>query len=52
MVVIYDSPEYKSQQLIDEMGQLKRTNLANERRIEVIEKRISEMKNSEPLPQV
>ena len=52
MAEIYNSPEYESQKLIEELEQLKRTNLANEKRILVIEKRLSEIKNSEPLPQV
>ena len=52
MAAFYKSPEYESQQLIEELAQLKRTNLANEKRIQVIEERISEIKNSEPLPQL
>ncbi len=52
MAAFYNSPEYESQQLIEELEQLKRTNLANEKRIQVIEERISEIKNSEPLPQL
>ena len=52
MAAFYNSPDYESQQLIEELEQLKRTNLSNERRIQVIEKRISEIKNSEPLPQL
>ena len=52
MAAFYNSPEYESQQLIEELEQLKRTNLFNQRRIQVIEKRLSEIKNSELLPQV
>ena len=47
MAAFYNSPEYESQQLIEELEKLKRTNLANEKRIQVIEKRISEIKNND-----
>ena len=47
MAAFYNSPEYESQQLIEELEQLKRTNLFNQRRIQVIEKRIIEIKNND-----
>jgi len=52
MAEIYNSPEYESEKLIDEMEQLKRTNLANEKRMQIIEKRLYEIKSNNPLLQV
>ncbi len=49
MAEINDSPEYESQQLIEELEQLKRTNLFNKRRIEVIEKCLCEIKSKYPI---
>ena len=51
MAEIYHSPEYESQKLIDELEQLKRTNLTNEKRMQVIEKRLLEIKSNNPLLQ-
>ena len=47
MTKIYNSPEFESQKLMAEMEHLKRTNYANEKRIQVIEKRLCEIKNND-----
>ena len=47
MTAFYNSPEYESEKLIDEMEHLKRTNIATEKRIQVIEKRLLEIKNND-----
>ena len=52
MAEIYNSPEYESQKLIEELEQLKRTNLTNEKRIQVIEKRLSKIKSDNPILQL
>ena len=47
-----NSPEYESHKLIEELEQLKRTNLTNEKRIQVIEKRLSKIKSDNPILQL
>jgi len=49
MAEIYNSPEFESEKLIDELEQLKRTNLTNEKRMQIIEKRMYEIKSNNPV---
>jgi len=52
MAAFYNSPEFEYEKLIDEMEHLNRTNLTNEKRIQVIEKRLLEIKSNKTLLQV
>ena len=49
MSAFYNSPEFEYEKLIDEMEHLKRTNIFNQKRIQVIEKRLLELKSNKPL---